>query len=190
MIAALRDMGKHIVLVTGDLKKPADFVGQSLGLSSEQIFSTHSPEQKHSLIQSHTHTMMVGDGINDAVALAAADVGVSVQGSMQQSLAASDIYITQGGTAGLPHLFRIAEKTFGTIKRNLGFSIVYNLAFGVAALLGYVNPLVAAVLMPASSVTILASTLLSFSRLNTKQKAPQTPQQFAFNTTTAAEVAP
>lgn len=146
-------------LLTGDLKNPAQQVGYLLGIPENHIYDSKSPEEKQSIIKSLPNTMMVGDGVNDAVALASANVGISVHGSMKNSLAASDIYLTQSGIDLIPNLLILARETRHVIQRNLILSVIYNITFGVLALTGYVNPLVAAILMPISSVTVLISSV-------------------------------
>jgi len=99
-------------------------------------------------------------GVNDAVALSRAHVSVAVQGSMEASFKAADIYLTQPGLQPLVDLIDLSDATISIIKRNLLFSLAYNATFGTLALLGHVNPLLAAVLMPASSVTVVLSAVI------------------------------
>jgi cation transport ATPase len=94
------------------------------------------------------------------VALAGAYVSVAVQGSMETSFKAADIYLTQPGLEPLVRLHELAHATIAIIKRNLLFSLLYNSVFGTLALLGHINPLVAAILMPASSVTVVLSSAI------------------------------
>jgi Cu2+-exporting ATPase len=104
---------------------------------------------------------MVGDGVNDAAALALADVGVAVLGGKGASLVAADVVLTREGVAPLLDLLRGSRRVFGVIRRNLAFSLVYNVAGAALALLGLVGPLLAAVLMPVSSLTVVLSSALS-----------------------------
>jgi P-type E1-E2 ATPase len=109
---------------------------------------------------------MVGDGVNDAIALKAAFVGIAVQGSVEVSLRAADVYLTKSGVSHIYSLIKGANYIFKIIYRNLAFSAVYNILGVYLAFTGQVSPLVAAVLMPLSSITILLSTVLSTNRLN------------------------
>jgi P-type E1-E2 ATPase len=100
---------------------------------------------------------MIGDGINDAAAIAAASVGIGVHGGAEACLSTADIYLTRPGLAPLVELVRGAERTMGVIRRNLAFSLAYNVAGAALAMTGSINPLVAAILMPASSLTVVLS---------------------------------
>ncbi len=171
---SLERMGFSVHLLTGDLSAPSQHVAQALKISESRVYSSCSPEQKQQVISSLSHTMMVGDGVNDSVALAAADVGISVHGSMKNSLAASDIYLTHAGVQLIPDLLLLAKETRKVIKRNLFISVTYNISFGILALMGYVNPLVAAILMPLSSLTVMTSTVWGTSRLRTLDKSKKT----------------
>ena len=104
---------------------------------------------------SNPKSLMVGDGVNDSVALANAHVSVAVQGSMEVSFRAADIYLTEPGLRPLAGLFELARTTIFIIKRNLVISLIYNTLGATLALLGYISPLIAAVLMPVSSVTVV-----------------------------------
>ena len=101
--------------------------------------------------------VMVGDGVNDAAALAAADVGVGVQGGAEATLAAADVVFTRPDLAGVEALVRGSQETLATIRRNLWLSLGYNVIGVSLAAAGVLNPLVAAILMPLSSLTVITS---------------------------------
>jgi len=136
-------------------------VAQRLGLPEELCRGGVSPEAKLAAIEElraragNDPVVMVGDGVNDAAALAAATVGIAVHGGAEASLAAADVYLGRRGLAPLAELLAGARRTFGAIRRNVAVSLVYN-ATGVAlAMTGHLDPIVAAVLMPLSSLTVI-----------------------------------
>ena len=102
---------------------------------------------------------MVGDGANDALALAHAHVGVAIHSGMEISLLAAGVYFRNPGVQPLCELLMIARETLGVVRRNFFFSIVYNLIAGAFALSGKIDPLLAAVLMPLSAFTVFLSSL-------------------------------
>jgi Cu2+-exporting ATPase len=160
--AAIRQLDKwgwDIRMLTGDDQAIAQQVGSSVGLATNRIEARVTPEQKLEAIrrakQGDQPVVMVGDGVNDAAALAAADVGIAVSGGAEASMTAADVYIASPGLSGLIDLIATARHTRRVIRRNLGVSFTYN-AIGIAlAAMGLINPLVAAVLMPVSSAMVL-----------------------------------
>ena len=105
--------------------------------------------------------MVVGDGVNDAIAMKASSVGVAVRGSVEGSLRAADVYLTKSGVESIYSLICASKHLIKVIYRNIYFSLVYNLIGVYLAFTGEVTPLVAAILMPLSSLTVLGSTLYS-----------------------------
>lgn len=99
--------------------------------------------------------VMVGDGINDAAAIAAASVGVGVHGGAEACLATADVYLTTPGLMPVVELVSGAQRAMSVIRRNIAFSIVYNSIGAGLAMTGHLSPLAAAVLMPASSLTVV-----------------------------------
>jgi Cu2+-exporting ATPase/Cu+-exporting ATPase len=159
-VARFKERGLDVYLLTGDAGRPAGTVAEHVGVDSGNVLAEKSPEDKRSILGAHPRPLMVGDGVNDSVALATAHVSVAVQGSMEASFKAADIYLTQPGLRPLVDLMDLSDATISIIKRNLLFSLVYNATFGTLALLGYINPLLAAVLMPASSITVVLSAVI------------------------------
>mgnify|MGYP006280266363 CR=1 FL=1 len=155
VVKQLMDKGYKCYLMTGDHKSSAESLGALLGLPKDQIFSEQSPEMKQAILKAHPQSLMVGDGINDSVALATSKVGLAVQGSMEASLKAADIYLTEPSLRGVNDVLRLGHETRRVLRRNLLFSLSYNVAGAAAALAGLINPLVAAILMPLSSATVL-----------------------------------
>jgi Cu2+-exporting ATPase len=101
--------------------------------------------------------MMVGDGVNDAAALALADVAVAVHGGMGATIVAADIVLTREGVTPLIDVLDGARRLQRVVARNIAFSLVYNLTASSLAVAGAVGPLLAAILMPVSSLTVVLS---------------------------------
>ncbi len=162
VLARLRSLGLELAIASGDEPEVVRAVGAALGLSSAACVGGLTPEAKLARIEASSReqvTMMVGDGVNDAAALVAANVGVAVHGGAEASLAAADVYLTKGGIAPLVTLVVGARRTLRLIKRNLALSLAYNVAGVVLAASGHLSPLLAAVLMPLSSLTVVTSSL-------------------------------
>ena len=153
----LRAQGWQPALLSGDAAPAVQHVAEQLDLAD--AIATATPETKLEHVKhlqaEQVQTVMVGDGINDAAALAAAHVGIAVHGGAEASLAAADVYLARPGLSPLIELTDLSRKTLRVIRANLAVSLTYN-ALGVTlAALGYITPLAAAVLMPLSSVTVL-----------------------------------
>jgi len=164
-LAALKVQGYTLGLVSGDQQAACLAVAQEVGIPADKVFWRHTPEQKEARIREFEAPAMIGDGVNDMIALAAADLGISVQGGVEDNLRAADIHLSGGGVRHLPGLLRHAQITMRTIRFSLGFSLCYNLLAITASGLGYVTPLFAAILMPISSLTVLAIALYGGKRL-------------------------
>lgn len=154
----LRARGWRTVMLSGDAPDVVASVGQALGFADADAIGAASPEDKLSFIErckQHGTVVMVGDGVNDAAAIAAASVGIGVHGGAEACLATADIYLTRPGLSALVELTEGARRTMTVIRRNIGFSIAYNVVGAGMAMIGMLTPLIAAVLMPASSITVV-----------------------------------
>ncbi|MEM6730953.1 MAG: heavy metal translocating P-type ATPase, partial [Myxococcota bacterium] len=157
-LRALRARGHRTVLLSGDHPDVAASVGQALEFESHCIIGGASPEDKHALVTREVGTVvMVGDGVNDAAALADADVGIAVCGGAEASLAAADVFSTADGIAPVLKTLEGSRRTLRIVRRNLAFSLAYNVVGVSLAIAGVVGPLVAAILMPLSSLTVVVS---------------------------------
>ncbi len=157
-LAALRAHGWSTRLLSGDDAGVVDAVGDSLGFAPDARRGGASPEDKLAEIDAlakQGHVVMVGDGVNDAAAIARATVGVGVKGGAEACLAAADVFLARPGLGALAELVDGAARTVGVIRTGILVSIAYN-AVGVGlAFFGLINPLVAAIMMPASSLTVV-----------------------------------
>ena len=162
-LATMRARGWRTVLLSGDSPDVASAVGATLGFAPTDIIGGASPEAKLAYVeQAKTEgtVVMVGDGVNDAAAIAAAHVGIGVHGGAEACLATADIYLTRPGLAALVALTDGARGTMRVIRRNIGFSIAYNLLGASLAIAGILTPLIASILMPAASITVVMGSWL------------------------------
>jgi P-type Cu2+ transporter len=156
----IRQTNWKLAILSGDHTNVVKAMAGQLGIAKERALGSCSPEEKADVISRAAKTgptVMVGDGVNDAAALAAATAGIAVAGGAEASLAAADAYIGQPGLSGVADLLQGARETLRVIRRNLAFSLGYNLIGVTLAFSGLIGPLVAAILMPLSSLTVVTS---------------------------------
>ncbi|MBL0173337.1 MAG: heavy metal translocating P-type ATPase [Gemmatimonadaceae bacterium] len=168
----LRAAGWRTIMLSGDAPDVVSAVGASLGFATSDVIGAASPEDKLAFVERLKATgrvVMVGDGVNDAAAIAAAHVGIGVHGGAEACLSTADIYLTRPGLSALVELTDGARNTMRVIRRNIGFSIGYNLIGAGLAVFGLLNPLIAAILMPTSSLIVVLGSWYgkSFSRSTT-----------------------
>ena len=108
-----------------------------------------------------TTTLFVGDGVNDAAALSAATCGIAVSGSAEVSMEAAGVFLSKHGIAQVASVLDGASRTITTIKRNFRISLFYNVTAGMLAVTGVIHPLIAALFMPLSSLSVVASSMVS-----------------------------
>ena len=156
-VQQLRRMGFSPQIISGDAQGVVDAVAAAIGIEPDRAHGQILPEEKLARVRDGAGpTVMVGDGVNDAAALAAADVGIAVHGSAETSLAAADIYIARPGLGGIVELVDSSRRTMRIIRRNLGVSLAYNVLAGSLAMMGLMSPMLAAIIMPVSSATVLS----------------------------------
>lgn len=162
-VRELAGMGYGVFVVSGDKEDNVKQVARRIGVPQGNTFFGETPEGKSGIIARHGRSMMIGDGLNDAPALASADVGVAIQGSVGESMKVSDAYILNNDLFTILDLIGHGAAARATAKRNMALSISYNSIAGAFALAGYITPLAAAVLMPAVSLLLLGSALAGMS---------------------------
>ena len=159
-VQTLRARGWKVGILSGDDPRVVATVADSLGLAQEAGTGGAAPEDKLAVVeaaQARGTVVMVGDGVNDAAAMAAASVGVGVHGGAEACLATADVYLSRPGLAPLVSLTEGAARTMHVIRRNIAFSIGYNIIGAALAITGTINPLIAAILMPVSSLTVVVA---------------------------------
>ncbi|MCB0357691.1 MAG: HAD-IC family P-type ATPase, partial [Bdellovibrionales bacterium] len=166
VISQLLKLG-HVYLLSGDNAKNVNYVAEKLGIPLQNVIAKASPEQKVEFIKSLDKCAMIGDGANDAVAMSQAEIGIAVKGSMAASLKAANVYFTVDGIEHMQNLLNISALFTKTVRGHMWFSALYNSIGAVAALAGFINPLIAALLMPASSLTVLITSLWGMKSLET-----------------------
>lgn len=161
-IQRLKQAGWKIGVLSGDHQRIVDAVAKRLGIERSMAIGNATPEKKLSVVQesaAEETVVMIGDGVNDSAALAAATVGVTVKNGAEASLAAAPVYLAKPGLQPLLELMKISKTTNSTMRGNLAVSLGYNATFAGLAFLGFINPLVAAILMPISSLTVVSLSL-------------------------------
>ena len=158
-IQQLREDSIEPRIVSGDLKEIVEKTATLLSIPKGLAFSEKSPNEKANIIEtqksSSVSVAMVGDGVNDSLALKSADLGFSISGGVELSFSSSDIYLSSGELKSIVKAIRLGKETSKLITKALGFSLAYNISFAGLACAGLINPLLAAVLMPASSLSLI-----------------------------------
>ncbi|MFF1721513.1 heavy metal translocating P-type ATPase [Streptomyces sviceus] len=157
----LRRLGIRPVLATGDREAPARAVAAALGI--DEVHARCSPEGKADLVrrlrEEGCRVAVVGDGVNDAAALAGADLGIAMGSGTDVAVGAADLTLVRGDIEALVDAVRLARRTLGTIRANLVWAFGYNVVTVPLAMVGLLNPMVAAAAMSASSVLVVANSL-------------------------------
>jgi heavy metal translocating P-type ATPase len=160
-VARLRRLGLHPVLLTGDNEATARAVAAQVGI--DEVIAGTLPADKAAVItrlQAQGHQVaMVGDGVNDSPALAAADLGLALGSGADVAISAADLILLRDDLQTVPDAIVLARATFRTIRRNLAWAFGYNAAALPLAALGFLNPVIASVAMTLSSAFVVASSL-------------------------------
>lgn len=157
----LRRLGYRVAVLSGDRPEVVARIAPELGELVEARGSM-TPEAKLAWVEAAQRrgpVVMVGDGVNDAAALSAANVGIAVHGGAEASLAAADVFTTEGGVSRVLEAVRGARRTLRLIRGALAASLGYNVVGVALAVSGHLSPLTAAILMPLSSLTVVSVAL-------------------------------
>jgi cation-transporting ATPase V/Cu+-exporting ATPase len=160
-VEGLRKMGLDVQLLTGDNPRAARAVADAVGI--ERVHAEISPSGKLDEIMrlqaEGRRVGMVGDGVNDAAALARADLGIAMGTGVGAAIEAADISVLSGDLRGVPRALRLARETYTVVLQNLGWAFGYNLIALPLAMTGLLSPALAAVAMGLSSITVVANSL-------------------------------
>jgi P-type Cu+ transporter len=164
VLANLKQRGLRVLMITGDNRGAAQHVGSELGLLEQEIIAEVLPQQKvEHIVQLRSEGLvvaMVGDGVNDAPALAAADVGIAMGSGTDVAMHAAGITLMRGELSLVADALDISRRTVAKIRQNLFWAFAYNVAGIPLAALGYLNPVMAGAAMALSSVSVMANALL------------------------------
>ena len=181
-IEALRRAGYDVYLLTGDSRRVAEAVAEQVGIAREFVISEVLPSDKAEVVarlraQGHV-VAMTGDGINDAPALATADVGVAIGTGTDVAIAASGITLMSGDLRGLPAALRLSKATLGKIRQNLFWAFIYNVVLIPVAGLNLLLPVLSGAAMAFSSVFVTTNSAL-LNRLNPMRGLTRTEERWA-----------
>ena len=160
-VTALRRLGLRTILLTGDSQATARAVGAQVG--ADEVIAGALPAQKVTVLgelQASGHRVaMVGDGINDGPALAAADLGIALGSGTDVAISAADIIVLRDDLGAVPDAIQLSRATLGVIRGNLAWAFGYNIAAIPLAALGFLNPLIAGAAMALSSAFVVGNSV-------------------------------
>ncbi|WP_314681623.1 heavy metal translocating P-type ATPase [Rothia mucilaginosa] len=162
-MAQLRELGMEPILLTGDAPQVAQAVASQVGISAENVYAGVTPEGKSQVVrqlQEAGHRVaMVGDGVNDAPALALAELGIAMGSGTDVAAEAADIVLTRSDVASVVTALRLSRATLRTIKSNLFWAFAYNSVAVPIAVAGLLNPMIAGAAMAFSSVFVVLNSM-------------------------------
>ncbi len=163
VIQYLHSKGVHTILLSGDRQHKADQIAEELGI--KEVIAEKSPEEKLALVEklnAEVPTAMVGDGINDAPALAKASIGISLSDASQVAMQTADIVLMNQGLTQLPEALGLGKHTLLTIKQNLFWAFAYNVVAIPVAAFGFLTPTIGALVMGLSDVVLAINSVRLF----------------------------
>lgn len=160
-IRKIRQMGIKVVMLTGDNEQSAQRVAESVGIN--EFYAKLLPDEKAKKIgEFHEQgeiVVMAGDGINDTIALASSDIAIAMGNGADVAISVSDVVLLDESPQSLYEAYRLSKRTYQAVRENLGFSLLYNVIAVPLAAAGFVNPLVAALSMSLSSLTVVGNSM-------------------------------
>jgi len=179
LISKLAQSGLSMTILTGDSVAAANYLEKTLSKNMSipiHVIAEVLPEDKANEIsrlqQQGKHVLMIGDGINDAPALAQADISIAMGGGTDVSMECSDIVLMGSELRKIPWALMLGRRTLKSIRQNLTFSLAYNIILVPAAMMAWVTPIFAALAMPLSSLIVIANAILIRKHMSKNKKTP------------------